>query len=233
MYKNIVILTGAGISVESGIAAFRGGGGLWGDYKVDDVATLNGYRKNPALVHDFYNKRRRELKDVSPNPAHIALAELEKSYSGRVTVITQNVDDLHERAGTKNLLHMHGELLSIRCEDCGDRFKSDEEFSIESICPACGKKGVLRPDIVWFGEVPMHLEKIEPLLLSADLFISIGTSGNVYPAAGFVRIARNNARTVEINLEASLTADLFHEHIIGNAGAVVVEYVQKLLKGGV
>ncbi|MDR2400800.1 MAG: NAD-dependent deacylase [Deferribacteraceae bacterium] len=230
MYKNIVILTGAGISAESGIATFRDGGGLWSSHKVEDVATLNGYRRNPALVHDFYNSRRRELKNVSPNPAHIALAELEENHPGSVVIVTQNVDDLHERAGTKNLLHMHGELLSIRCEACGYKFKSGTDFSIESVCPKCSKKGVLRPDIVWFGEVPMHLEKIELLLISADLFISIGTSGAVYPAAGFVSIARNSAHTVEINIEASITASLFHEQIAGKAGKAVPEYVKKLLQ---
>jgi NAD-dependent deacetylase len=228
MYENIVILTGAGISAESGIATFRGSGGLWSNYKVEGVATLSGYIKDPALVHNFYNARRLELKNVFPNSAHIALAELEEKYPGKVSVITQNVDDLHERAGTKNLFHMHGELLSIRCDACGHKFKSDGDFSPESICPSCSKTG-LRPDIVWFGEVPMHLDRIEPLLLSADLFISIGTSGHVYPAAGFVGIARKNAHTVEINIEASNTASLFHEQIIGKAGETVPGYVKKLL----
>jgi NAD-dependent deacetylase len=230
MYKDIVILTGAGISAESGIATFRGGGGLWSNYKIDDVATLNGYRRNPALVHDFYNSRRRELKNVAPNPAHIALAELEERYPGNVTVITQNVDDLHERAGTKNLMHMHGELLSVRCEACGHKIKTDDDFSPSSVCPNCSVKGVLRPDIVWFGEIPIFLDRIEPLLLSADLFISIGTSGHVYPAAGFVGVARKSAHTVEINIEASNTTSLFHEEIIGKAGIEVPKYVQKLFQ---
>jgi NAD-dependent deacetylase len=230
MFKDIVILTGAGISAESGIATFRGGGGLWSNYKIDDVATLNGYRRNPALVHDFYNARRRELKNVAPNPAHIALAELEAEYPGNVTVITQNVDDLHERAGTKNLLHMHGELLSVRCEECGHSINSSEDFSPASVCPNCSVKGVLRPDIVWFGEIPKFLDRIETLLLAADLFISIGTSGHVYPAAGFVGVARKNAHTVEINIETSNTASLFHEAIIGRAGVEVPKYVHKLLQ---
>jgi NAD-dependent deacetylase len=230
MFKNIVILTGAGISAESGVPTFRDSNGLWANYRVDDVATPNGYRRNPALVHEFYNTRRRELKNVSPNPAHIALAELEQQYPGNVSVITQNVDDLHERAGTGNLIHMHGELLSLRCEICGYAFKSGADFSPESVCPKCSQKGGIRPDIVWFGEVPMHLEKIEPLLLSADLFISVGTSGNVYPAAGFVSIAKNNARTVEINIEASVSASLFQERIKGKAGEAVPAYVKKLLE---
>jgi NAD-dependent deacetylase len=230
IYKNIVILTGAGISAESGIATFRDGNGLWSNYRVEDVATLNGYRRNPALVHVFYNTRRRELKNVSPNPAHTALAELERRYPGKVSVITQNVDDLHERAGTENLIHMHGELLSLRCEICGYAFKSDADFSPDSVCPQCSKKGSIRPDIVWFGEVPMHLERIEPLLLSADLFISVGTSGNVYPAAGFVSIAKNNAHTVEINIEASVSAPFFQERIKGKAGEAVPAYVEKLLE---
>ena len=230
MYKKIVILTGAGISAESGIATFRDSGGLWSNYRVDEVATPEGFARNPALVQSFYNHRRGELAKVSPNAAHIALAELEKSYKGTVTVVTQNVDNLHERAGTVNLIHMHGELTKMRCGKCGDVIVTEEEFSTESVCSKCGSTGAMRPHIVWFGEIPMMMDEIAALLAKCDLFISIGTSGAVYPAAGFVRIARETgAHTVELNLEKSQGASLFVEKIYGKATEIVPEYTKKLL----
>lgn len=232
MYKEIVVLTGAGISAESGIATFRNSGGLWAQYRVEDVATPEAYRANPGVVQEFYNMRRRELKNVSPTAAHHALARLERESGRNVTVITQNVDDLHERAGTKNLVHMHGELLKIRCEECGHTVRTEEDCSMEAICPRCGEKGVMRPDIVWFGEMPMHMDLIGRLLEKADLFLSIGTSGAVYPAADFVRIlkSRGKAHTVELNLEKSHLSSLFHEKIHGKASIIVPDYVDSLLK---
>ncbi len=232
MYKNIVILTGAGISAESGIATFRDSGGLWSNHRVEDVATPDGYERNPALVHSFYNHRRRELAKVSPNSAHIALAGLEKNYGGKVTVVTQNVDNLHERAGTVDLIHMHGELNKIRCTKCGNVISTEEDFSVESVCPNCGGAGTMRPHIVWFGEMPMRMDEIGALLAKCDLFISIGTSGAVYPAAGFVRTARNaGAHAVELNLEKSQGASMFDEKIYGRATEVVPAYIDALIRG--
>ncbi|MDR0454579.1 MAG: NAD-dependent deacylase [Deferribacteraceae bacterium] len=229
MYKNIVILTGAGISAESGIATFRDSGGLWSNYKVEDVATPEGFARNPGLVHSFYNHRRGELAKVFPNAAHTALADLEKRRGGGVTVVTQNVDNLHERAGTVNLIHMHGELTKMRCGKCRDVIVTEEEFSTESVCLKCGGVGSMRPHIVWFGETPMKMDEIGNLLEKCNLFISIGTSGAVYPAAGLVRIAKaSGAHTVELNLERSQGASLFAEKIYGKATEVVPEYTGKL-----
>lgn len=233
MFQNIVVLTGAGISAESGIATFRDNGGLWNNYRVEDVAAPEGFRRNPQLVHDFYNMRRRDLENAEPNAAHYALARLEAEFGADVTIVTQNVDDLHERAGTKNLIHMHGELLSVRCTACTYQVHTHEDTSVDSVCPQCGRMGTLRPDIVWFGEVPIHMDRIERLLYKADLFISLGTSGAVYPAAGFVQAANSaGAHTVELNLEKSHGASYFKEKIYGKAGEVVPEYVERLIHGG-
>ncbi|MDR2883576.1 MAG: NAD-dependent protein deacylase [Deferribacteraceae bacterium] len=230
MYNNIVILTGAGISAESGISTFRDSGGLWANYRVEDVATPEGFDRNPDLVHNFYNKRRSELASVRPNEAHIALVALELNIKGSVLVVTQNVDDLHERAGSQNLLHMHGELLKVRCERCGEVIRTHESFNKDSVCQSCKRSGGLRPDIVWFGELPKYMDEISFALAGCDLFISIGTSGAVYPAAGFVQVARGaGAHTVELNLERSEGASLFHERIYGKATEVVPKYVKELL----
>ena len=226
-YQNIVILTGAGISAESGIATFRDSGGLWENYRIEDVATPEGYRKNPALVHDFYNKRRSSLAFSEPNAAHLALARLEREHKGTVSVITQNVDDLHEKAGTKSLIHMHGELLRMRCTFCSTCFSSSEDFTPDSLCPSCNKATGVRPDIVWFGEMPLYMKEIEKLVITSDLFISIGTSGVVYPAAGLVRLAKGH--TVELNLESSEGASFFKEKIYGKATEVVPAYVERIL----
>lgn len=227
--KNIVILTGAGISAESGIATFRDSGGLWAEHRVEDVATPEGYAANPKLVLDFYNERRRQLKDARPNAAHYALSELERRFNGSVWIITQNVDDLHERAGSRNLIHMHGELLKVCCTKCGALFHTEADITLESVCGKCHHKGSLRPDIVWFGEMPKSMDIIEELLLNADMFISIGTSGSVYPAAGFVSAVSKNARTIELNLEKSYGASNFKEHIYGKASVIVPDYVNNLL----
>lgn len=230
-YKSIVILTGAGLSAESGLSTFRDPNGIWSKYDWRDVATPEGFRKNPVLVHDFYNMRRRAHKDVKPNAAHAALARLEREHPD-VTTITQNVDALHEAAGSEKLIHMHGEALKALCGHCGDRRPWQCDMSVETACPTCSAAGGLRPDVVWFGEMPYHMEKIGAALLSCDLFISIGTSGHVYPAAGFAAAAKDaGAWTVELNLEPSEGASLFDEAIYGRATEVVPAYVDRLLKG--
>lgn len=236
----IVVLTGAGISQESGLSTFRDSGGLWDKMRVEDVATPGAFRRNPDLVYDFYNVRRRQLKDVQPNAAHRALAELEKRHPGGVLVVTQNVDDLHERAGTANLLHMHGELLKARCVTCGGVTGWEADMTAEDACPACGalhapgtgkgKMGRMRPHIVWFEEMPLYMPEIERALARCRIFLSIGTSGNVYPAAGFAAHARSaGARVVEINMEPSLNARYFHEGHYGPASAEVPAWVASVL----
>lgn len=229
----IVVLTGAGISAESGLATFRGAGGLWEGHRVEDVATPEAFARNPALVQRFYNLRRAQLRDpaVRPNAAHRALARLEQEWPGEVLVVTQNVDDLHERAGTKNLIHMHGELLRALCLVCSSSVPWTEDLSPEAVCPSCGREGGLRPDIVWFGEMPYRMDEIYAALARCALFLSIGTSGQVYPAAGFVEVVRESgeAPTIEINLEPSAVRSRFVEHRSGPAGELVPALVEELL----
>ncbi|WP_420555306.1 Sir2 family NAD+-dependent deacetylase [Neptuniibacter marinus] len=230
--ESIVILTGAGISAESGIQTFRASDGLWEDHKVDDVATPEAFERNPRLVHRFYNERRNQLLSpkIKPNLGHYALAELEEKFLGRILVVTQNIDNLHERAGSKNLLHMHGELLNLRCKETGVIYPVDQESQPEDLCQCCGSSGNLRPDIVWFGELPMHMPQIYNALEECDLFISIGTSGHVYPAAGFVEIANAaGALTVELNLEPSRVGTVFDHKIYGLASEIVPEFVNEIL----
>jgi NAD-dependent deacetylase len=228
-FNNIVILTGSGLSAESGIDTFRDKGGIWSKYDWRDVATPEGFRRNPARVYEFYNMRRRTHAQVEPNAAHHALARLEREH-GKVTIVTQNVDALHEAAGSASLIHMHGEALSALCASCETRLGWYDDLDLTTACPSCGKSGHMRPDVVWFGEMPYHMERIAVLLGEADLFISIGTSGNVYPAAGFVAIARENgSHTVELNLEPSEGASLFAEAHYGPATKVVPVYVDCLL----
>ncbi|MGQ0672044.1 MAG: NAD-dependent deacylase [Hyphomicrobium sp.] len=230
--RNIVILTGAGISVESGVATFRDKGGIWSKYRIEDVATPEAFRRNPLRVHEFYNERRRAHASVQPNAAHQALVRLEREHRGRITLVTQNIDGLHEAAGSQNLIHMHGELLKALCADCGATHACWHDLSVDLACPACHRTGGLRPDVVWFGEMPYHMERIAEALAAADLFISIGTSGNVYPAAGFVDEARAaGAHTVELNLEPSAGTSYFAEAIHGPATRVVPAYVQRILGG--
>jgi len=235
LHKNssIVILTGAGISAESGLETFRGAGGLWCGHRVEDVATPEAFQHNPAMVHEFYNMRRNGLLDpkIQPNAAHIALAELEKNWTGNVLVVTQNIDDLHERGGTKNLIHMHGEVLRAFCHFCGGKTDCTTDLSVEHACEGCRKKGGVRPDIVWFGEMPYRMDEIFAALHDADLFISIGTSGNVYPAAGFVaHAAQSGAHTVELNLEPAMNSGAFNQSITGPATKTVPEFVRNLLR---
>ncbi len=231
---NILILTGAGISAESGLSTFRANGGLWDHYPVQQIATPEAFAKNPALVHRFYNERRTALKTVIPNPAHKALAALETALTakgGQFTLVTQNVDDLHERAGQKNILHMHGELNSIRCTHCNERRVFTSKTSVDMACEIC-HHGVMRPDIVWFGETPFFMEEIEAALTTCDLFVSIGTSGAVYPAAGFVNMAQSlNKDTLEINLEPSEGSNYFNQTRLGKAGELVPQWCTEILQG--
>ncbi|TVV73794.1 NAD-dependent deacylase [Sphingomonas solaris] len=228
--RNIVILTGAGISAESGLATFRGPDGLWEGHRVEDVCTPEAFARDPALVQAFYDARRAALAGVVPNPAHVALARLDREWPGKLLIVTQNVDDLHERAGATRLLHMHGELCSALCLACDARSRWAGDLGDGPACPACGVAGALRPDIVWFGEMPYGMERIEAALAQADLFVSIGTSGAVYPAAGFVQVAAAcGARTLELNLERSAGSDLFDETCIGPAGVLVPGWVDEVL----
>jgi NAD-dependent deacetylase len=260
--RNIVILTGAGVSAESGLATFRGPDGLWEGHRVEDVATPEAFVRDPALVHQFYDARRARLGEVEPNAAHRALARLDAEWPGELLIVTQNVDDLHERAGAKRLLHMHGELTSAWCLACDERFPwrgpmapsavcpepveglscsssgAREGQSFDKLrtdgsvnrCPSCETVGMVRPDIVWFGEMPYEMERIDEALTKADLFVSIGTSGAVYPAAGFVQTARYcGARTLEINLEPSQGSIFFDERHYGPAGVEVPKWVTELV----
>ncbi|HEX4845458.1 MAG TPA: Sir2 family NAD+-dependent deacetylase [Geothrix sp.] len=225
---SMVILTGAGISAESGLRTFRDGNGLWENHRVEDVATPEAFHRNPALVYRFYNERRRSLPAVQPNAAHRALARLEREWPGEVLLVTQNVDDLHDRAGSRSLLHMHGELLKGRCLACRTVLDWPGDLDADSRCPAC-RRGPVRPHIVWFGEVPLEMDRIYRALERCALFVAIGTSGHVYPAAGFVEAAAPGARTVELNLEPSLVADAFQEHRSGRATDLVPAFVAELL----
>jgi NAD-dependent deacetylase len=229
---HIVILTGAGISAESGIDTFRAAGGLWEQYPIEQVATPEGFAKDPALVHEFYNKRRAALKTVKANAAHEALAALQKTLrlkGGELTIITQNVDDLHERGGARDVIHMHGVLTSMLCQFCEARWHWTDDASPDMSCPTCYVTSGPRPDIVWFGEMPYHLERIDTAMASADLFVSIGTSGAVYPAAGLVNEARRNGiTTLELNLEPSQGSHFFDENRLGKAGEIVPLWVKEI-----
>ncbi len=229
--QNIVILTGAGISAESGLQTFRAADGLWEGHRVEDVATPQAFVRDPELVHQFYDARRARLDEVEPNAAHDALARLDAEWPGALLIVTQNVDDLHERAGAKRLLHMHGEVKKGRCLRCNERFGWAEPMGVGAACPACATVGMVRPDIVWFGEMPYEMERIEAALLAADLFVSIGTSGAVYPAAGFVQTARYcGAATLEINLEPSQGGAFFDEQRYGRASDLVPKWVAEMLE---
>jgi NAD-dependent deacetylase len=228
-YQSIVVLTGAGLSAESGLGTFRGQGGLWENYRIEDVATPEGFARNPVKVHGFYNLRRSWHKQAKPNAAHLALARLEAGH-GKVLTVTQNIDALHEAAGTRNLIHMHGELERALCAACGRSLPWFDDLGLDTVCGTCRHAGAMRPDVVWFGEMPREMERIYEALGACDLFISIGTSGTVYPAAGFVMEARTaGAHTVELNLEPSDGADLFLERIEGPATEIVPAYVERLL----
>jgi len=231
-YQSIVVLTGAGISAESGIQTFRAADGLWEQHRIEDVATPEGFVANPALVQQFYNARRKQLlsDEIQANNAHFALAKLEQKFKGDFLLVTQNIDNLHEEGGSKNVLHMHGELFKMRCRYTDNIFNIDEDITPEMRCQCCNKLGSLRPHVVWFGEMPLYMDKIEAALMSCDLFLSIGTSGQVYPAAGFVQQANYyGAHTVELNLEPTAIESEFEEHIYGKAGTSLPELVESYL----
>ena len=226
----IVILTGAGISAESGLSTFRDAGGIWARHRVEDVATPEGFARDPDLVHRFYNARREKVAGVVPNPAHVALARLEREWGGKVEIVTQNVDPLHEAAGSVNVIHMHGALAGALCAACGHRWPAPLKMNTDDPCPACATAAT-RPDVVWFGETPYEMEAIWNHLEEADLFAAIGTSGNVYPAAAFAQHAgRAGAHTVELNLEPSVNARDFAELRHGEAGKIVPAWVDEVLK---
>jgi len=232
-FERIVILTGAGLSAESGLGTFRGTDGLWTEFDLEEVATPEGFACNPVKVHDFYNLRRSWLKKAKPNAAHRALAQLEKEYgAGSVLTVTQNIDGLHEAAGSHHVIHMHGELGRALCARCSTSMPWSEDLSLTTPCPVCHKAGFMRPDVVWFGEMPREMEHIYEALGACDLFVSVGTSGTVYPAAGFVAEATNaGAHTVELNLDPSDGASLFEEAHYGQATEVVPAFVETLLRG--
>lgn len=228
----VVILTGAGISAESGIRTFRGADGLWEGHRIEDVASPEGFIRDPATVYRFYNERRRQLvsPDIQPNAAHLALAELEAELGDDFLLVTQNIDDLHKRAGNQRVLPMHGELRKTRCTACGDVPDFDDDFDHQTACPSCGASGHLRPHVVWFGEMPLYMDEIYAALMQCDVFAAIGTSGHVYPAAGFVEVAqRAGAETVEINLEKSAVHSSFEQTLYGPATQQVPMWVDLLL----
>ena len=230
--NSIVVLTGAGISAESGIKTFRASDGLWEEHRIEDVATPEGFEKNPELVQRFYNERRRPIleAEVKPNPAHTALAKLQREFAGDFMLVTQNIDNLHEQGGSSNVLHMHGEILKMRCKYTEQVYDCTGDINISDCCDCCSAQGSLRPHIVWFGEMPLYMDAIYRALSHCDLFISIGTSGNVYPAAGFVEVANKaGAKTLEINLEASNVATAFDEAIYGKAGEVLPAWIDEFL----
>lgn len=231
-YRNVVVLTGAGISAESGIQTFRAQDGLWENHRIDDVATPEGFDRDPDLVQDFYNQRRLKLQDpqIEPNPAHMALGKLEQELEGSVTIITQNIDNLHERGGSHNVIHMHGELLKARCSESNQVVEEKGEIKTGDLCHCCQMPSQLRPHVVWFGEMPLRMGDIYEALEKADLFVSIGTSGVVYPAAGFVHDARaHGAHTIEINLEPSAIESEFEEKRYGRASEQVPKLVEEIL----
>ena len=234
--RRIVILTGAGISKESGLDTFRDPDGLWARVRIEDVATPEAFARDPDRVHAFYNHRRDTLLSagIVPNAAHAALARLEAEWPGELLLVTQNIDDLHERAGSRNLIHMHGELLKARCLVCGGISPRRAPLTRDSLCPACGAEGTLRVHVVWFGEMPLEMDRIYQALGDCDLFVSIGTSGNVYPAAGFVAEVRagGQAHTVELNLEPSEGFSAFDEYHHGPATAEVPAFVARILADG-
>lgn len=228
--RRLVILTGAGISADSGVSTFRDPDGVWSKQDYRDVATPEGFARNPALVHTFYNTRRAGLKDVQPNAAHVALARLEEKFGDALTLVTQNVDDLHERGGSRRVIHMHGELAKARCAACGAVHRWAGDLSVDTRCPDCKADRFMRPDVVWFGEMPMFMDEIAAAIWAADLFVAIGTSGSVYPAAGFVNEARAcGIPCIELNLEPSENAACFTEARYGRASNIVPEWAAEML----
>lgn len=229
-YKKIVFLTGAGISAESGLATFRSENGLWNNHRVEDVATIEAYYKNPDYVHDFYNEMKPELWNAKPNAAHLAITKLQQNYPAEVDIITQNVDTLHEKAKSKNIYHIHGQINQAVCMNCGQVLETWGDVSSETVCQNCQVMGMMKPNIVFFGENLLYMDKVEELLRTCDLFVSVGTSGVVFPAASFVQTAKYyGADTVEFNLEATSNNFYFDKHIMGKAGETLPKFVDELL----
>lgn len=230
-FKHIVVLTGAGISAESGLATFRAANGLWNNHKVEDVATIEAFERNPAYVHDFYNELKKELVKAKPNAAHLALTKLQNEYPAEVSIITQNVDTLHEKAHSRNIYHIHGQINQAVCLNCGHILETFGDVDTETRCPNCNIVGMMKPNIVFFGENLLYMDKVEDLLRQADLFLSVGTSGVVFPAASFVQTVKYyGAETVEFNLEPTSNNFYFDRHIFGPAGTTLPDYVDKLLQ---
>ncbi|MBP5699196.1 MAG: NAD-dependent deacylase [Alphaproteobacteria bacterium] len=229
-YRKILFLTGAGISAESGLATFRSENGLWNNHRVEDVATIDAYYKNPDYVHDFYNNMKPELWNAKPNPAHLAITRLQKEYPAEINIVTQNVDTLHEKAGSKNIYHIHGQINQAVCMNCRHVLETWGDVSSETICENCQVQGMMKPNIVFFGENLLYMDKVEDLLRTSDLFVSVGTSGVVFPAASFVQTAKYyGADTVELNLEATSNNFYFDKHIMGKAGTTLPKFVEELL----
>lgn len=230
-YRNIFILTGAGISAESGLATFRSSSGLWNNHKVEDVASIEGFERNPDLVHDFYNNLKIEIQHVKPNTAHKAITLLQQKYPAEINIITQNIDTLHEKAGNQNVYHIHGQINQAVCLNCGNVIEAWGEVDTQTECPNCNISAMMKPNIVFFGENLLCMDKVEVLLRKCDLFISIGTSGVVFPAAGFVQTAKYyGAETMEFTLETTANNYLFDKHIYGKAGDTFPKFVDELLK---
>lgn len=230
----VVVLTGAGISAESGLKTFRAEDGLWEKHPIEEVATPEGYQRNPQLVREFYNARWQQLAtaDVEPNPAHRALAQLEQAPEIELTLVTQNIDNLHERGGSHHVVHMHGELAKARCPSSQQVFPMAEPFSEQAICTCCMPGEILRPHVVWFGEMPLGLDRVYHALSHCDLFVAIGTSGTVYPAAGFVDMAsQGHAKTLEVNIEPTKVGSHFQYSLMGKASETVPQLVERLLSG--
>lgn len=229
-YKSIVVLTGAGISAESGLATFRSSNGLWNNHRVEDVATIEAFQRNPEFVHDFYNQMKPELLAAKPNPAHLALTKLQNNYPAPVSIITQNIDTLHEKAQSRNIYHIHGQINQAVCLNCGHVLETWNDVTTETVCPQCSVAGMMKPNIVFFGENLLYMDKVERLLASCDLFLSIGTSGVVFPAAAFVQTAKlYGAETYEFNLEKTSNNFYFDHHIFGKAGDTLPPFVDELL----
>ena len=230
IYLKIAILTGAGISAESGLATFRSSNGLWNNHKVEDVASVEGFQRNPALVHDFYNDLKVEVQKAKPNAAHLAITKLQKNYPAEISVITQNVDTLHEKAGNQNIYHIHGQINQAVCLNCGHILETFGDVDTETTCPNCRIMGMMKPNIVFFGENLLCMDKVDAFLRKCDLFISVGTSGVVYPAAGFVQLAKYyGADTIEFTLDTTANNYLFDRHVYGKAGETLPQYVDELL----
>lgn len=229
-FNHIVILTGAGISAESGLSTFRAANGLWNNHRVEDVATIEAFERHPAYVHEFYNDLKKQVLAAKPNAAHLAITKLQKEYPAEISVVTQNVDLLHEKAGNQNVYHIHGQINQAVCLNCGQIADASGDIDTETVCPHCGIAGMMKPNIVFFGENLLYMNKVDDLLRQCDLFLSIGTSGVVFPAAAFVQTAKyHGATTYEFNMEQTSNNFYFDQHIMGPAGNTLPAFVDEML----